>query len=165
MGERKDLKCGRRSDFTRALHTCGVRSAKLGQLRKSKYHTLQTMSVSKNILIFYQTLTMHSTRIVHHAKQLIDLIFQFPKVNPSYLTASDLDIPRLFRQIRSRYKVLCATLGIRPTLHASGASSPPDESEQEALLTETSSRADKNKVWAINPSRPARQGGGEDLSF
>ncbi|KAK7682048.1 hypothetical protein QCA50_015012 [Cerrena zonata] len=112
--------------------------------------------------------TKEDTRIVHHTKQLLDLISQFPKVNPSSTSASDLDIPRLFRQIRSRYKVLCAALGIRPTLRVNSTSSTtsptPDENEQETLLSETSPRDDRKKVWPTHPSRSARQGG-DDLSF
>ena len=33
-----------------------------------------------------------------------------------------MDIPRLFRQIRSRYKLLCATVGVRPSLRAADGS-------------------------------------------
>jgi hypothetical protein len=148
----------------RALHTCGLRSAKNEQQRKSEYHTFRIMGASKHTVQF----SMRSTRIVHHTKQLLDLISQFPKVNPSSTSASDLDIPRLFRQIRSRYKVLCAALGIRPTLRANSTSSTtsptPDENEQETLLSETSPRDDRKKVWPTHPSRSARQGG-DDLSF
>lgn len=107
---------------------------------------------------------MKSTRIVHHTKQLLDLTAQFPKVNPSSATSSDLDIPRLFRQIRSRYKVLCAALGIRPTLKAGGTWSPPDENEQEVASGDPGPREERKKVWLIDPSRSGRQGG-DDLSF
>ncbi|CAL1702501.1 unnamed protein product [Somion occarium] len=108
--------------------------------------------------------TKEDTRIVHHTKQLLDLTAQFPKVNPSSATSSDLDIPRLFRQIRSRYKVLCAALGIRPTLKAGGTWSPPDENEQEVASGDPGPREERKKVWLIDPSRSGRQGG-DDLSF
>ena len=62
---------------------------------------------------------------MHHIKHLLDSIAQFPRVNPSSSSAEDLaessddlDIPKRFRQIRSRYKALCATLGVRPSLRA-----------------------------------------------
>ncbi|KAF8899408.1 hypothetical protein BD779DRAFT_1391770, partial [Infundibulicybe gibba] len=58
-------------------------------------------------------------RASNHIRHLLELISQFPRVNPSASeTASDVDIPRLLRQIRSRYKVLCSTLGVRPSLRA-----------------------------------------------
>ena len=56
-------------------------------------------------------------RASHHIKRLLDLIEQFPTVNPS-ASDSDLDIPKLFHQIRSRYKALCSTLGVKPSLRA-----------------------------------------------
>lgn len=63
------------------------------------------------------------SRIAHNIRHLIELIAQFPRVNPSTTEASELDIPKLFRQIRSRYKALCATLGVKPTLRGAGSSS------------------------------------------
>ncbi|KAI6136143.1 hypothetical protein F5141DRAFT_1192880 [Pisolithus sp. B1] len=47
-------------------------------------------------------------RIAHHIKHLLELIQQFPRV----------DMEKLQRLIRSRYKALCACLGVRPTLRA-----------------------------------------------
>ena len=70
-------------------------------------------------------------RAQNHVRHLLDLIAQFPRANPSAAAAAndgttptepELDIPRLFRQIRSRYKLLCATLGVRPTLRAADGS-------------------------------------------
>lgn len=43
-------------------------------------------------------------------------------VNPSSVTTTtaekEADIEKLFRQIRSRYKILCATIGVKPPLRA-----------------------------------------------
>ncbi|KAF8603326.1 DUF1715-domain-containing protein [Ceratobasidium sp. AG-I] len=62
-------------------------------------------------------------RATRHAEQLLSLISKFPMTNPSMASeaGSELDIVRLFTQIRSRYKALCSTLGVRPRLLASGA--------------------------------------------
>ncbi|CAA7264978.1 unnamed protein product [Cyclocybe aegerita] len=71
-------------------------------------------------------------RANQHIRHLLELIAQFPRVNPSSTSASaasssssstspkeeekDLDISKLQRQIRSRYKALCSSLGVRPRL-------------------------------------------------
>lgn len=54
-------------------------------------------------------------RAFRHMDQLLALINQFPRNNPP----EDVDVAKTFSQIRSRYKVLCATLGVRPSLRAS----------------------------------------------
>ena len=65
-----------------------------------------------------------SDNLIRH---LLELVARFPRVNPSSSgdPDADVDIPRLFRQIRSRYKLLCATLGVRPSLRASDSDSSP----------------------------------------
>ena len=78
-------------------------------------------------------------RAQNHIRHLLELVARFPRVNPSSAGSSsddpssapgvDVDIPRLFRQIRSRYKLLCATLGVRPSLRAADDASPPREGE------------------------------------
>ncbi|KAG8763539.1 hypothetical protein FRC12_008516 [Ceratobasidium sp. 428] len=62
-------------------------------------------------------------RTIRHAEQLLSLIAKFPMTNPSTAIeeGSQIDIVRLFTQIRSKYKVLCSTLGVRPRLVAAGA--------------------------------------------
>jgi hypothetical protein len=86
-------------------------------------------------------------------------------VNPSSSPAAsqeaeaEVDIPRLFRQIRSRYKALCAIVGVRPTLRATDA---VDGAEDEAAaLAESDRPKGKKNVWATvtRPSEP------EGLSF
>ena len=65
---------------------------------------------------------------------------------------------KLQRQIRSRYKAVCASLGIRPTLRSNASSD--DTSEGDGLdARPTSTR----KVWALDgdTKRPTMQG----LSF
>ncbi|OCH90402.1 DUF1715-domain-containing protein [Obba rivulosa] len=102
-------------------------------------------------------------RTNHHIKQLLELIAQFPRTNPSVTEASDLDIPKLFRQIRSRYKALCATLGVRPTLRAGGSSSPTRQVDDPAELPEGARPDVSRRVWPMQAAenQPPR----EDLSF
>ncbi|KAI0338762.1 DUF1715-domain-containing protein [Trametopsis cervina] len=91
-------------------------------------------------------------RIVHNAQHLLDLVGQFPRVNPSAADTSELDIPKLFRQIRSRYKALCATLGVKPTLRVSGSSTTQEDEEDPANMPPISGR-EKNGIWKINDTR------------
>ena len=84
-------------------------------------------------------------RASRHIKRLLDLIKQFPTVNPS-LSDSDLDIPKLFRQIRSRYKALCSILGVKPSLRA--AETPPSRDQEEDAV-EVESGREHRQVWAL----------------
>ncbi|KAG7451872.1 DUF1715-domain-containing protein [Guyanagaster necrorhizus] len=90
------------------------------------------------------------SRAGNHIRHLLDLISQFPKQNPSSSdSSSSLDISRLLRQIRSRYKALCSTLGAAASLRA--ADSADDSVEQPATR--------KPFVWPLEA--PTQQ----DLSF
>ncbi|KAI5998118.1 hypothetical protein EDD15DRAFT_296580 [Pisolithus albus] len=102
-------------------------------------------------------------RTVHHIKHLLELIQQFPRVNPSdpksYGLAEEVDMEKLQRLIRSRYKALCACLGVRPTLRAELSSgdrgSEGDGPDARRTLT--------RQVWALeeDTKRPTMHG----LSF
>jgi hypothetical protein len=93
-----------------------------------------------------------------HIKHLLDLIDTFPRVNPSSAAAAaagvagtpEVDIPKLFRQIRGRYKVLCASLGVRPTLRAS-AEAEGGEQADEAEGGEVKNT--RTRVWKIEGER------------
>lgn len=106
-------------------------------------------------------------RAAHHSKHLLDLIGQFPRVNPS---PSDpafaaLDIPKLFRQIRSRYKALCSTLGVRPSLRAAAAAetSPPPPAVKDNMQPEEVGAMEVGSVWKLEsqPKKPL----GPNLDF
>ena len=127
-----------------------------------------------------------SRRTQNHIRHLLDLIAQFPRVNPSAVAAAseastttepEVDIPRLFRQIRSRYKLLCATLGVRPTLRAADGSAPsPDRPASDDLAdtemgnaaaagTTTRAKPERTKVWTVHDPRADKPLGGTELSF
>ena len=76
-------------------------------------------------------------------------------VNPSTSDDSDLDILKLFRQIRSRYKALCSTLGMRPSLRAANGTSPSREQADKMDTLEAGRRG--NSVWKLDtePKQPA----------
>ena len=104
------------------------------------------------------------SRALHNITHLLDLIAQFPRVNPSASEPSELDIPRLFRQIRSRYKVLCATLGTKPSVRAGGSGVQDDAPDSGDAPPDTQASRKKSPVWGIDNSarQPSRS---EALSF
>jgi len=105
-------------------------------------------------------------RAMHHIGHLLNLVAQFPRFNPSSVANSsdDLDIPKLFRQIRSRYKALCATLGVRPSLRAADEQ-VEDEAAPEQVRDDGSVPVDKKskKVWSVDGI--GKRSASEDLSF
>ena len=106
-------------------------------------------------------------RVANNIKHLLDLVSQFPRVNPSTATesegAEELDIPRLFRQIRSRYKALCATLGVRPSLRTSGGEEDNGEVEEDSGAVSGGRKGEVWKVEEASTRTTARPG--QDLSF
>ncbi|KAF9061458.1 hypothetical protein BDP27DRAFT_1338108 [Rhodocollybia butyracea] len=98
-------------------------------------------------------------RAFHHVKHLLEFISQFPRVNPSSAdTSADLDIPKLFRQIRSRYKALCSSLGVRPSLRASSEEQGKERSVEDELDAANQKPITK-AVWKLEPSSS------EEMSF
>ncbi|EIM84841.1 uncharacterized protein STEHIDRAFT_60757 [Stereum hirsutum FP-91666 SS1] len=129
-------------------------------------------------------------RAIHHARHLLSLLAQFPATNPSPAPApaapsstshteilsatsspsSELDISSLQRQIRSRYKVLCASLGIKPSLRAN--SSPGGEIGQDDGMNMDSTvngpsegRGGGKKIWKVDVSRGVGPQEPQGLSF
>jgi primary-amine oxidase len=98
-----------------------------------------------------------TSRAINHIKHLLDLITQFPKTNPSASEPSELDIPKLFRQIRSRYKALCSSLGIKPSLRAAEEEVTQDDLDDPVQL----GGLPRRPVWKLENARPMEQG----LSF
>lgn len=107
---------------------------------------------------------------MNHIKHLLALIDQFPRVNPSLSedAESGLDIPKLFRQIRSRYKALCSTLGIRPSLRASDVSASESQSIDDTDIvagnSPTANRISDKSIWALEKGAQ-RAPAAEGLSF
>jgi hypothetical protein len=104
-------------------------------------------------------------RAAMHTAALLELIARFPRANPA--EEADMDIPRLLRLIRSRYRALCAALGVRPRLHAaedvvnSGGGDGDAGAEAGGIV-----RAGKASVWDARPAGPAsRPPPAPDFSF
>ena len=89
---------------------------------------------------------------MQHIAQLMRTISQFPSADPA--ADADVDVEQLLGQARSRYKALCARLGIRPptrTLRESGSvlgeSGGVQIQEEQPPPPSTSLR--RNKVWDL----------------
>ena len=92
------------------------------------------------------------SRAANHTQRLLDLISQFPKTNPS--ETDDTDFPKLFRQIRSRYKALCSTLGVRPSLRYSDRSQERDGTADVTVSEPMDNRLEKATVWKVDKGPP-----------
>ena len=112
-----------------------------------------------------------NSRLAHTAKLLLDLINTFPMSNPSHPDNAELDVVRLFNQIRARYKMLCSQAGVRPSFRASSAgaaASPTPTSDEtdgqdETTHRDTSGRTGKTTpVWKLT-GKPEEDS--VDLSF
>lgn len=87
-------------------------------------------------------------RAAHHIRQLLDLIKQFPQANPP--ESSDLDIPKMFRQVRSRYKALCSSLGVKPSLRAAEASPLHEPNAGDAIQAGSGRESIVDSVWRLD---------------
>ena len=92
-----------------------------------------------------------SSQAESHIPHLLDLVAQYPCTNPSAEPASaedtgdtQLDIMALLTKICARYKVLCATLGVRSCLHAAAVAGV-----QEGTCDPAEVLAGKN-IWKLN---------------
>ncbi|KAF8131563.1 hypothetical protein EV363DRAFT_1398652 [Boletus edulis] len=113
-------------------------------------------------------------RAMHHITHLLDLVRQFPTVNPSSSpspssshschgalsspsenetgtqpeskTETEVDLSTLQRQIRSRYKALCASIGVRPTLRPSVSTGSEDG---DASGVSGTGDPQKRQVWTL----------------
>ncbi|KAG8930998.1 hypothetical protein FRC02_003366 [Tulasnella sp. 418] len=123
------------------------------------------------------------SRAMTHITHLLGLIADFPLRNPSpdgsgmAPTTSDsghapavtqdpapVDITKMLTQIRSKYRALCSTLGVKPRLRAATAQldhSPNKMSESDDNPFENSKPV--NSIWKLNKAQ--KHGGNEDLTF
>jgi len=97
-----------------------------------------------------EVLLLKGAHKAHHIRYLLDLISQFPRVNPSASdSSSELDILKLSRQIQSRYRALCSTLGVKPAnIRASGTpdADAPDPADVDADIFR---RQTVETVWKV----------------
>ncbi|KAF8079223.1 hypothetical protein FPV67DRAFT_1572414, partial [Lyophyllum atratum] len=99
----------------------------------------------------YEKQARSDDRATNHTRRLLEMIAQFPRVNSS--ATDEMDIPKLFRQIRSRYKALCSTLGVRPSLRYSDRSQDRDEMA-DANVAEPVTQPTEETVWKVEKGAP-----------
>jgi hypothetical protein len=100
-------------------------------------------------------------RAQQHITQLLHIVAQCPSSNPS--ADSDVDVPQLLGQARSRYKALCARLGVRPSLRvsqASGSTSGGSGETHDKCQADAEGPSQRSRVWAVERDAKA-----PDLSF
>ncbi|KAI5116905.1 hypothetical protein M0805_000800 [Coniferiporia weirii] len=91
------------------------------------------------------------SRVLHNARLLLELVAQFPMENPSHGDAAEeVDIAKLFNQIRSRYKMLCSLIGVKPSLRIS------------QTTRQGESNPGKGNIWRVDS---AGSPGAVDYSF
>jgi len=117
----------------------------------------------------YESTGRSEDRAIHNIRILLDAIAQFPRTNPPPSGTSsesdpsvEVDISRLYRQIRARYKALCATLGVRPSLRA--ANSDSREGADGGESGQLNSGSELKKVWEVD-SIGKRATGPQQFSF
>ena len=69
--------------------------------------------------------------------------------NPSHGDAAEMDVLKLFNQIRSRYKMLCSLVGVKSSLRAGrsgGQHVNTGEIEHNSVIEK------KSKIWHIDKS-------------
>ena len=108
---RRGLRCGRKLGSMKVLRWYGVAFLPKMADRKSAFLWSVVCSHLRTTFAFCR-------RAYQHVTNLLNLISQFPRVNPSNIElvseGQTADIPKLFRQIRSKYKALCSTVNARP---------------------------------------------------
>jgi len=105
---------------------------------------------------------------------LLELIAQFPRVNPKPTASDDedgLDVSALLSRIRARYKALCASLGVKPRLHPAPGPSPEsntvvtDEIDNYTAGQVPSDDLVQNRTSAVWSVQSVSHPPGADMSF
>jgi len=107
-------------------------------------------------------------RSFQHIRHLLEHISQFPRVNPSVSddAASSIDLSRLVRQIRSRYKALCSTLGVHPRLHSSSEVAADETLGDLDMQVDKPSKVDSAiPIWKLDKTGAKIPVTNQDLSF
>jgi hypothetical protein len=153
LGREKGFEIGEELGFyegvARVWETAYVREGKADQ------YVMRALRSSR----FLIGLCVMTSRATHHARQLLALLATFPLKNSH--EEDGIDLSALLRQARSRYKALCASVGMRPSLRAALSDSVEDTIEGDAeISTEPDSRKTRS-VWKVEGAPTTEQG----LSF
>ena len=108
------------------------------------------------------------SRASQHIQHLLEYISQFPRVNPSSSdddAASSLDISKLLRQIRSRYKALCSILDVHPRLRSSNKESDDENPGNSDMQVDKPSKDSAIPIWKLDKTGVKKPVTNQDLSF
>ncbi|KAI0251613.1 hypothetical protein BJV78DRAFT_1125885 [Lactifluus subvellereus] len=107
-------------------------------------------------------------RGTHHASALLALIERFPRKNPRP-DEEGVDMSAQLRLIRSRYKTMCASLGVRarlqpaPIANRTEEDGPAGVQDPDAEAGREKKRRQKRMVWALDG--PSSASTTQGLSF
>jgi len=102
------------------------------------------------------------SRGAHHASALLALIERFPRKNPRP-DEDGVDMGAQLRLIRSRYKAMCASFGVRARLQPSPAVTVEDEAGGQYISADTDATKKGQAVWEL--SGPPASASTQGLSF
>ena len=85
-------------------------------LRSSRAHGSSQAKVVKLGCNDQCILILCVPRGLHHVEQLVALIDRFPSFNDSSKRQDDQDMELMLQNIRSKYRILCSSFGVRPRL-------------------------------------------------
>ena len=108
------------------------------------------------------------SRASQHIRHLLEYISQFPRVNPSSSdddVASSLDISKLLRQIRSRYKALCSILGVHARLRSSNDVSDDEKPGNSDMQVDKPSKDSAIPIWKLDKTGAKKSVTNQDLSY
>jgi len=113
------------------------------------------------------SLFLAHSRGAHHASALLALIERFPRKNPRP-DEDGVDMSAQLRLIRSRYKAMCASFGVRARLQpAVAVEDGPGRNEDTAggqnVGTDMGAKKKGQAVWAL--SGPPASASTQGLSF
>lgn len=100
------------------------------------------------------------SRIMNSSNTLLELIKRFPTENPG--EDSDIDVMKILGQIRSRYKMLCHLVGVKPSLRSAQSDDSGIMLGTEEM-TSSERNNQKNSVWVVQ--KPSEVEEPPDLSF
>ena len=169
--QRRASSSGKSSASTKALRGFGLPSRPTRAVRMRASSSPPASVQTSSPLLDIQFLVFHSfslsylySRGAHHASALLALIDRFPRKNPRP-DEEGVDMSAQLRLIRSRYKAMCASLGVRARLRpapSAGAQHGLDTSEPDAD-SGAGKRQRPNTVWPH--TGPSASASAQGLSF
>jgi hypothetical protein len=166
--ERRVLRSGRNTAFTKdsrrlgcpcwsskgnQTNTCRLSFCSLFLFPSTRWF-IHLFHPSRYLGYLFHLFLLSCRHASQHIRSLLESISQFLRVNPSGSdpASEEIDIPKLLRQIRSCYKVLCSSLGVRLRLQSAEVAAmedKEDEMDEDDVPTRTTAGS-SIPVWKID---------------